>query len=46
MPTVGQYLRELREQRKMSVEEVSRATPVNATVYAILKPYRMGQPAT
>ena len=28
MPTVGQYLRELREQRKMSVEEVSRATRV------------------
>src|SRR4030095_15536245 len=26
--TVGQYLRELREQRKMSVEEVSRATRV------------------
>jgi cytoskeletal protein RodZ len=26
MPTVGQYLRELREQRKMSVEEVSRVT--------------------
>lgn len=28
MPSVGQYLRELREQRKMSVEEVSRATRV------------------
>ena len=28
MATVGQYLRELREQRKMSVEEVSRATRV------------------
>jgi cytoskeletal protein RodZ len=28
MPTVGQYLRDLREQRKMSVEEVSRATRV------------------
>lgn len=28
MVTVGQYLRELREQRKMSVEEVSRATRV------------------
>jgi cytoskeletal protein RodZ len=28
MPTVGQYLRELREERKMSVEEVSRATRV------------------
>jgi cytoskeletal protein RodZ len=28
MPTVGQYLRELREQRKMSLEEVSRATRV------------------
>jgi len=30
MPSVGQYLRELREQRKMSVEEVSRATRVPA----------------
>lgn len=28
MPTVGQYLRELREERKMSVAEVSRATRV------------------
>jgi cytoskeletal protein RodZ len=28
MLTVGQYLRDLREQRKMSVEEVSRATRV------------------
>jgi cytoskeletal protein RodZ len=28
MQTVGQYLRDLREQRKMSVEEVSRATRV------------------
>lgn len=28
MPSVGQYLRDLREQRKMSVEEVSRATRV------------------
>ncbi len=28
MPSVGQYLRELREERKMSVEEVSRATRV------------------
>lgn len=28
MATVGQYLRDLREQRKMSVEEVSRATRV------------------
>src|SRR5687768_4596255 len=28
MPTVGQYLRELREERKMSIEEVSRATRV------------------
>jgi len=28
MLTVGQYLRELREQRKMSIEEVSRATRV------------------
>lgn len=28
MATVGQYLRELREERKMSVEEVSRATRV------------------
>jgi cytoskeletal protein RodZ len=26
MPTVGQYLRELRETKRMSVEEVSRAT--------------------
>jgi cytoskeletal protein RodZ len=28
MPTVGQYLRELRETKRMSVEEVSRATRV------------------
>ena len=28
MPSVGQYLRDMREQRKMSVEEVSRATRV------------------
>ncbi|HKY37618.1 MAG TPA: helix-turn-helix transcriptional regulator [Polyangiaceae bacterium] len=28
MPSVGQYLRDLREQRKMSVAEVSRATRV------------------
>jgi cytoskeletal protein RodZ len=28
MPTVGQYLRELRETKRMSVEEISRATRV------------------